>query len=164
MSLQNESQLAFLKPINIRSRNTDFRVQFVGQYVYICYEEANRKALVFEFTRPRDSNIERSHTYKDEMYALPLADLNNLGVSSSYVFFVLRGLSRGQITKSNCACVNELLFRLGIALIRGRLRTFSVETYPGMAGPLAAIVPGLHIRLLMKLINHHAMPFQLQIN
>ena len=71
-------------------------------------DEAKREALVFELTCPWDSNIERSHTYKEEKYALLIADLSRVFKTFHFSFEVS---ARGQITKANRARIKELVFR-----------------------------------------------------
>ena len=72
------------------------------------FDEAKREVLVFELTCPWDSNIERSHTYKEEKYAPLIADLSRVYKTFHFSFEVS---ARGQITKSNRARIKELVFR-----------------------------------------------------
>ena len=64
--------------------------------------------MVFELTCPWDSNIESSHTYKEEKYAPLIADLSRVYKTFHFSFEVS---ARGQITKSNRARIKELVFR-----------------------------------------------------
>ena len=72
------------------------------------FDEVKREALVFELTCPWDSNIERSHTYKEEKYAPLIADLSRVFKTYHFSFEVS---ARGQITKANRARIKELVFR-----------------------------------------------------
>ena len=71
-------------------------------------DEIKREAVVFELTCPWDSNIDRSHTFKEEKYAPLVADLSREFTTYHFSFEVS---ARAQVTKSNRARIKELVFR-----------------------------------------------------
>ena len=74
----------------------------------VVIKEDVREIIIFELTCPWDSNIERSHTYKEEKYAPLVADL-----SRNYrVFcFSFEVSVRGQVTKANKERLKAFVFR-----------------------------------------------------
>ena len=74
----------------------------------VVIKEDVREIIIFELTCPWDSNIERSHTYKEEKYAPLVADL-----SQNYrVFcFSFEVSVRGQVTKANKERLKAFVFR-----------------------------------------------------
>ena len=70
--------------------------------------EAQKKAIVFELTCPWDSNIARSHTYKEEKYAPLVADLSQ----RFHVYHFSVEISvRGQVSKENRCRLKSFNFR-----------------------------------------------------
>ena len=58
----------------------------------VVIKEALKEVVVFELTCPWDSNIDRSHTYKEEKYASLIADLSrDFKVNSFSVEVSVRG-------------------------------------------------------------------------
>ena len=60
--------------------------------------EASHEVVIFELTCPWDSNISRSHTFKEEKYAPLVADLSRR--FKTYLFSVEVSV-RGQVTSDN---------------------------------------------------------------
>ena len=71
-------------------------------------KESSREVIVFELTCPWDSNIERSHTYKEEKYPSLVADLSRNYKVFSFSFEVS---VRGQITKGNKERLRAFVYR-----------------------------------------------------
>ena len=71
-------------------------------------DESKGELIVFELTCPWDSNIDRSHSYKEEKYAPLVADLSR---DFTVFHFSFEVSVRGQITKSNRARLKEFVFR-----------------------------------------------------
>ena len=64
--------------------------------------------IVFELTCPWDSNVARSHSYKEEKYAPLIADLaRNFKVFN----YSIEVSARGQITKENRTRIKALVWR-----------------------------------------------------
>ena len=70
--------------------------------------ESKQKAIVFELTCPWDSNIQRSHIYKEGRYAPLVADLSQ---RFKVYHFSVEVSVRGQISKENRAHLKEFVFR-----------------------------------------------------
>ena len=71
-------------------------------------DEVQKVIIVFELTCPWDSNIARSHSYKEEKYAPLIADLErNFKVFN----FSIEVSARGQITKENRSRIKALVWR-----------------------------------------------------
>ena len=70
--------------------------------------EVSREVIIFELTCPWDSNIDRSHTYKEEKYAPLVADLSRDFKVFSFSFEVS---VRGQITKGNKDRLKAFIYR-----------------------------------------------------
>ena len=71
-------------------------------------DEVKREVVVFELTCPWDTNIDRSHSHKEEKYAPLVADLSR---DFRVFHFSFEVSARGQITKSNRARLKEFVFR-----------------------------------------------------
>ena len=70
--------------------------------------ESLQRAIVFELTCPWDSNVSRSHTYKEEKYAPLVADLSQ---RFTVFHFSVEVSVRGQISKENQSRIKAFLFR-----------------------------------------------------
>ena len=70
--------------------------------------ESLQRAIVVELTCPWDSNIQRSHTYKQEKYAPLVADLSQ---RFSVFHFSIEVSVRGQISKENQSRIRAIVFR-----------------------------------------------------
>ena len=64
---------------------------------------------MFELTCPWDSNVARSHTFKEEKYAPLVADLARLFKVFNYSIEVS---AKGQITKENRTRIKALVWRV----------------------------------------------------
>ena len=71
-------------------------------------DEQKRVLVVFELTCPWDSNIDRSHTYKEDKYAPLVADLSR---DFKVFHFSFEVSVRGQVTKANRARLKEFAYR-----------------------------------------------------
>ena len=71
-------------------------------------DETLRIALVFELTCPWDSNIDRSHSYKEEKYSPLIADLSR---NLNAFLFSVEVSARGQITKANRSRLKAFVYR-----------------------------------------------------
>ena len=82
--------------------------------------ESERVIVLLELTCPWDSNIERSHNYKEEKYAPLIADLSrNFNVYQ----FSIEVSVRGQISKGNRARIKSFAYRCcrGPRMVSGAL-------------------------------------------
>ena len=70
--------------------------------------ETLQRAIVFELTCPWDSNVSRSHTYKQEKYAPLVADLSR---RFTVFHFSVEVSVRGQISAENQNRIRALVFR-----------------------------------------------------
>ena len=70
--------------------------------------ETKACAVIFELTCPWDSNIQRSHEFKEEKYAPLVADLSR---HLTVFHFSVEVSVRGQITKQNQCRLKTLIFR-----------------------------------------------------
>ena len=70
--------------------------------------EVSKVAVVFELTCPWDTNIDRSHAYKEEKYAALVADLS---IDYKVYHFSVEISVRGHITRANRSCLKSLAFR-----------------------------------------------------
>ena len=70
--------------------------------------EISKVIVFFELTCPWDSNIARSHSFKEEKYAPLIADLSHDFTVFNYSVEVS---ARGQITKDNKARIKALVWR-----------------------------------------------------
>ena len=66
------------------------------------------EAVVFELTCPWDSNVERSHTFKEEKYAPLIADLSR---HFKTFYFSVEVSVRGQITGNNRTWLKSFIYR-----------------------------------------------------
>ena len=74
----------------------------------VVLSESLREVIIFELTCPWDSNIDRSHAYKEEKYAPLVADLSrNFKVFS----FSVEVSVRGQISKGNRERLKAFVYR-----------------------------------------------------
>ena len=74
----------------------------------VLIDEAAREIVIFELTSPWDSNIARSHSYKEDKYAPLVADLAcNFKVS----LFSVEVSVRGQVSKENKARFKAFSYR-----------------------------------------------------
>ena len=71
-------------------------------------DELKREAVVFELTCPWDTNVDRSHSYKEDKYAPLVADLSRLYKVFHFSFEVS---ARGQVSKANRARLKEFAYR-----------------------------------------------------
>ena len=71
--------------------------------------ESSRKAIIFELTCPWDSDVQRSHTFKEEKYAPLVA---NLARHYSLYHFSVEVSVRGQISKENKAQLKAFVYPL----------------------------------------------------
>ena len=71
--------------------------------------ETSREAVIFELTCPWDSNITRSHTYKEEKYAPLVADMSQR--FKTYLFSVEVSV-RGQVTAENKKRLKAFIYRV----------------------------------------------------
>ena len=71
--------------------------------------ETSREAIVFELTCPWDSNIARSHTFKEEKYAPLVGDLSQR--FRTYLFSVEVSV-RGQVTAENKKRLKAFVYRV----------------------------------------------------
>ena len=67
----------------------------------------SREIVFFELTCPWDSNVQRSHDYKEEKYAPLVADLSRDFRVYNYSVEIS---ARGQVTKPNRARIKSLAF------------------------------------------------------
>ena len=75
----------------------------------ICIvDELKRELIVFELTCPWDTNIDASHTYKEEKYAPLIADLS---LNYAVFHFSVEVSARGQVTKSNRTRLKQFIYR-----------------------------------------------------
>ena len=65
--------------------------------------------MIFELTCPWDSNITRSHTYKEEKYAFLFADMSRQ--FKTYLFSVEVSV-RGQVTAENKKRLKAFVYRV----------------------------------------------------
>ena len=72
-------------------------------------DEDSRIAVVFELTCPWDSNINRSHEYKENKYAPLVADLSARFRTFHFSFEVS---VRGQVTSKNKKCLKAFIYRV----------------------------------------------------
>ena len=70
--------------------------------------EIDRVIIIFELTCPWDSNIERSHSYKEGKYAPLIADLSH---DFSVFNYSIEVSARGQISKENRLRLRSFLFK-----------------------------------------------------
>ena len=70
--------------------------------------EVSREVIIFELTCPWDTNIERSHVFKEEKYASLVTDLSR---NFSVFQFSVEISVRGQITAANKARLKSFSFR-----------------------------------------------------
>ena len=70
--------------------------------------ETARIAVVLELTCPWDTNIQRSHDYKQEKYAPLIADLSR---DFNVFYFPIEVSVRGQVSKGNRARFKAFLYR-----------------------------------------------------
>ena len=70
--------------------------------------ETSREAVIFELTCPWDSNVDRSHSFKEEKYSPLVADLAR---SFSVSQFSVEITVRGQVTKANRARLKSFAYR-----------------------------------------------------
>ena len=70
--------------------------------------ESKSKAIVFELTCLWDSNIGRSHNYKEEKYAPLVADLSK---RFTVYHFSVEISVRGQVSKENHCRIKTFIFR-----------------------------------------------------
>ena len=70
--------------------------------------EAEKKAIVFELTGPWDSNVARSHSFKEEKYAPLVADLSQ---RFKVYHFSVEVTVRGQLSKENQCRIKSFIFR-----------------------------------------------------
>ena len=70
--------------------------------------ETKACVILFELTCPWDSNIQRSHDFKEEKYAPLVADLSR---NFKVFHFSVEVSVRGQITKNNRCRLKTLIFR-----------------------------------------------------
>ena len=110
--------------------------------------ESKRKAVVFELTCPWDSNVARSHNYKEGKYAPLVADLSQ---TFSVSHFSVEITVRGQVTKENrsriksfiykcCAnpgkLANKIILNGSKAALLSSYSIFSARKEPSWIGPL----------------------------
>ena len=72
------------------------------------FNEVSRIAVVFELTCPWDTNIDRSHSYKEEKYAALVSDLSH---NFKVFHFSVEISVRGHITKANKNRLKSLAFK-----------------------------------------------------
>ena len=84
--------------------------------------EAVRKAIVFELTCPWDSNVDRSHNYKQDKYAPLVADLSQ---NFTVYQFSVEVSVRGQISKHNKERIKAFIYRCCVS--PGKLARRAVE-------------------------------------
>ena len=72
------------------------------------FNMTTRVAIVFELTCPWDSNIARSHSYKEDKYAPLIADLSQ---SFTAYLFSVEVSARGQVTAENKKRLKAFIFR-----------------------------------------------------
>ena len=70
--------------------------------------EVSREVVIFELTCPWDTNVERSHVFKEEKYASLVTDLSR---NFSVFQFSVEISVRGQITAANKARLKSFSFR-----------------------------------------------------
>ena len=70
--------------------------------------ESLKRAVIFELTCPWDSNVSRSHAFKQEKYAPLVADLSR---NYTVFHFSVEVSVRGQISKENQSRIKALVFR-----------------------------------------------------
>ena len=70
--------------------------------------ESLQRALVIELTCPWDSNLQRSHAYKQEKYAPLVADLSQ---RFTVFHFSIEVSVRGQVSKENQSRIRAIVFR-----------------------------------------------------
>ena len=75
--------------------------------IFIINETSN-VAVILELTCPWDSNIARSHNFKEEKYAPLIADLSRR--YKTYNFSVEVSV-RGQVSKPNKECLKAFIYR-----------------------------------------------------
>ena len=73
------------------------------------FNESTREVIIFELTCPWDSNIARSHTYKEEKYAPLVADLSHF--YKTFLFSVEVSV-RGQVTAENKKRLKAFVYRV----------------------------------------------------
>ena len=71
-------------------------------------DDSARVAIVFELTCPWDSNVDRSHTFKEEKYAPLIADLSR---RYKTFHFSVEVSIRGQITGANKTRLKSFIYR-----------------------------------------------------
>ena len=71
--------------------------------------DTSREALIFQLTCPWDSNIARSHTYKEEKYAPLVADLSR---TYRTFLFSIEVSVRGQVTAENKKRLKAFVYRV----------------------------------------------------
>ena len=76
--------------------------------IFIVDEQA-MVAVVFELTCPWDSNINRSHDYKEDKYAPLVADLSSRFTTYHFSFEVS---VRGQVTGNNKTRLKSFIYRV----------------------------------------------------
>ena len=74
----------------------------------VLVNETARKIIIFELTCPWDSNIIRSHTFKEGKYAPLVADLSQ---RFSVCLFSVEVSVRGQVSRENNACIKAFVFK-----------------------------------------------------
>ena len=74
----------------------------------VIIDEDSRRVIIFELTCPWDTNIDRSHTFKEEKYAPLIADLSRSFTVFSYSVEIS---ARGQVTKANRARLKCFTYR-----------------------------------------------------
>ena len=75
----------------------------------VVINEVLRKVVVFELTCPWDSNIDRSHAFKEEKYAPLVRDLSR---DFSVYHYSVEVSARGQVTKSNRLRLKNFVFQI----------------------------------------------------
>ena len=72
------------------------------------FNSQSQEVVVLELTCPWDTNIARSHTYKEEKYAPLIADLSHSRVVS---FFAVEVSARGQVSKANRSRLKSFIIK-----------------------------------------------------
>ena len=72
-------------------------------------DDVSRTAILFELTCPWDSNIERSHAYKEDKYAPLIADLSRTYRTFQ---FSIEVSVRGQVTAANKNRLKAFIYRV----------------------------------------------------